>query len=332
MTTMTKKSVLKLAMTIMAAFMFTAVSGQDHPATINHTDDVGDYSVGTTTYQTIGFDFKLYVAPDPVFSPNYQGTGDAGTNLNSGSQWQWVFGPSWDAGVTEEDIAKSWANENWVMITPPEAGTTINYWVKERFGAAGCEDDGTGSSHSVIGVALPTAAIAGRGTDWTELTPDFEFSICGTPINDIIDIVFTETGNDVVEYQKYTYGIRVLRTVYDGNDNVLLDAENNAVEENNDVTATFGKVADPDILTSGLSQEFEIPSPLTIVAHEGRDYVTEYVFSITSESIYSQISQVSQTRADAASTGYDGAVATVTYKIYPQPATGPIYHIPNDAL
>lgn len=296
-----------------------------YPATIKHTPDTYNYTnTNETIYQTTGFGLTLYVAPDPVYSPLYDGSGARGANVASQSQWRWVYGVDFATGTQVKD----WANENWVTLVAgdlPTAGNTRTFWVAERFGAAGCF--GTAQSRTVSVVGEPSiTAFAGQNTGnvWTQVTAGTEYRYCGENVRDDISITLAESSS-LAAMQNYTYGITVLRTAYDGNLNPLTG------QSDVDVTATYGKTANLSAMVNGLSQTFNMNAAnLVMYTNSGNKYATKYVFSLTPNSLYSTTSRVSQARAGVAISGFNNLVATtVTYWLFPTPTTGPIYHIAN---
>ncbi|MFA5646817.1 MAG: hypothetical protein WC951_00790 [Bacteroidales bacterium] len=314
---MKKQNLLKLAFTMLAMVFMTGVMAQEVTA-INHDDDAAtgtNYveAATTETYQTVGIDLRLYVRPDVVYSPSYTGTGAAGTGLNDDSRWRWVSGADY-AGGTE---VKAATKENWVDITGPAASTPVTYWVLESNTAFSCVGDAT--SHVVNGVAVPSADFVGVGTGWDVVTANYAFRRCasGTDIGDVLNITLTEDGAPT-DAQEYTYGITATQQA--------LDANLEATGTPTDVTDTYGKSAAPTILVAGLNPTHTIPSLPLIDASTP----TQYIFTITSNSIYSNISIRSQLRGGVTQAGYNGAATTITYTLLPVPTTGPIFHIPNN--
>ena len=308
MTTMTKKNVLKLAMTIMAAFMFTAVMGQTYPANIET-----DYErVDETIYQTTGYGLRLYVAPDPFYNPNYDGSNP--TEINTASQWRWESGAAW-GGTTVKD----WENENYVELAPaalPDAGNSITYWVKERFGATGCEDSGDGESKVVYVVGTPeiTEFQGTAANGWQQSVN--VFTNC-EPAAAVITITANEEGLPETE-RAYDFGLNVMRYALD---------QNGDRGASLDVTNTFGREAGTMVEGSDLTFTTEV-----LPYFEGG--ATEYVFTLATTSLQSKISTVSAYREDPAATApvYGVPDGSFSYIVALPPVTGPIYHIPNDAL
>lgn len=319
---MKRSTLSKLALTLVAAFVFVGANAQTYPAAIR-TDYV---NVDETIYQTVGFKLTLYAAPDPLYHPSYNAV--TNTGFNTMSQWQWVYD---GADFADGTLLKLWTTgENYVEILPanlPTAGSTRIFRVKERFNVAGACESATEQSRTVAVVAAPViTAFAGTNfsTSWTQVTAGTEYSYCGEDLTDNLSITLTETGS-LEALQAYTYGITVKRTAYDGNMTAI------TLQEDIDVTATLGKTADLDAMITGLSHTFTTPA-LKMYEASSVKYATKYVFNVTANSLTSKISRLSHKRAGiAANVPFDNVPATtVTYWLYPTPTTGPIYHIPNN--
>ncbi|HPW50640.1 MAG: hypothetical protein PHE90_11700 [Bacteroidales bacterium] len=314
---MRTKNLLKVALTMMALFVFMGVQAQ----TINHDNDPAHgtnyVKAAANTYQTVGIGFRLYVWPDVVYSPNYDGTGNVGTNINANSRWAWRTGADWATG----DEVKAAANENFIAVTPamlPAANNSRTFWVLETHSLISCE--GAATSHEVTVVDEPnvTAYAGAGGAGWTAITPGTEFRRCatGADIGDQLNITIAEAGAPAAA-NSYTFGITV--------EQQALDANLNPDGAPSDVTAAFGTSATPAVLTAGLNQSHIIPALPLIAANTP----TRYTFTMTANSLYSMISIRSQLRANVATAGFAVPATTVTYTILPTPSTGPIYHIPN---
>jgi hypothetical protein len=303
---MKKTKLLKIALTLVMAFVVGGVMAQTYPATIetNYVDAT------ETTYQTTGLGLYLYVAPDPAYSPTYDGDGTPA--YNAGSEWQWVTGASFAAGVVE----KAWANENYVEILStdlPAVGASVVYWVAERFNA-GCAD-GTGQSQTITVLPEPTGAMVGANTstNWNVLTAGTEFFQCTDGVTDDLNLTFTETGVPA-GYEDYAYTITVTSTTYDADDNV-----------------TAGPVAVPALAQSVAATDATFVNASHSTATGTLNYIggekTKYEFTLAT--VASRISTVSHLRAGVANAFY-ADTDVVTYWLYLPPVTGPIYHIPNN--
>ena len=308
MKTITKKNVLKLAA---AAFVFlfaaNVVNAQTYPATIEGVYSVEDEII----YQTVGYGLTLYVAPDPFYSPDYDGSNPVG--INPASLWRWVYGGSWNAG---EEI-KGWANQNFVELASedlPEIGVPMIFWVKESFGAAGCADGGDGESKEIMVVGTPEITeFEGANTgDWEG--EDDNFTFCGP--NTATLLVTIDEPSVPESLREYSYEISVVRRYFDGAD----WNEDNSYD--NDISIIGRQGFDHSVITTLLGYY-----------NDGDDdFSTEYLFTLAENSLTSKISTVSAYRANpiADAPSYIVPVNTIRYVVALPPTTGPIYHIPND--
>ena len=307
MKTINKKNLLKLA-TAALVYLFAAnvSNAQNYPTTIED-----DYSVvGEVIYQTVGYGLTLYVAPDPFYSPDYLGSNPDG--INPASQWRWIFGADWDTGTEVEN----WANLNYVELTSidlPDIGDSRIFWVKERFGATGCEDGGNGESKEVTVVGTPVITeFVGNIGDWEGENDNFTF--CG-PNTATLSITLDEPS--VPEHlREYSYEISVVRRYFDGAD------------------WNVDNIYDGDLSVNG-EAGFDHTVSTTLLGHynDGTDdFSTEYVFTLSANSLSSKISAVSAYRDDPSATAPSYAVPdnTIRYVVALPPTTGPIYHIPNN--
>lgn len=312
-----KKNVLKIALTLVMAFVVSGVMAQTYPAAIDGVGTPNYVEATEATYQTTGLGLYLYVAPDPAYSPTYDGTNPAA--INAGSEWQWVTSAvSFAQGVTDGNIEKAWIGENYVEILStdlPAAGSSVTYWVAERFNAA-CAD-GVGQSQTITVLPAPTAAMDGANTAtaWNVVAAN-EFSQCSENVSDGLNLTFTETGVPA-GYQDYAYTITVTSTTYDADDNVVA-----------------GPTAVPALAQSVAATDATFVGAAATTTTGNLTYIgglkTKYEFTLAT--VASRISTVSHQRANIANVFYaeGGADDLVTYWLYLPPVTGPIYHIPNN--
>ena len=313
MKTMTKKYFLKLAMTLVVAFIFKGVMGQDP------TDILDDYvnAVDQEVLQTVGKPFRLYALPDQVFSPNYDATDNSGRNPLS--RWTWT--------LADDSPVKAESNDNWVEIASPTIGT-LTYKVIETFDAFTCSDEGTTRAVQVIDVPYVRFDMTGA----TTLMGLNNVLVSGcSSVTTAINVLFAntlETGN---------YNINLNYSVY----NATLNAEGN-IELGASVPA-------PTTDHSGYTEN----SPLVISSTEllgSAEYglegtaITVYEFTLAGWNAgISRKSDYLDILGDAGkefnnagsytyyNSTYDGAdVLTAYLVVLPEPSTGPIYHIPND--
>lgn len=303
---MRTKNLLKLAFTMVAMFVITGAMAQTYPTAIET-----DYKdVTETVYQTAGKTFRLYVAPDPVFSPDYDGDGTPA--YNALSTWRWVTGASYAAGAPLKD----WSNENYVEIVNPSAGTTT-YWVSERFNAL-C-NDATGKSKVVTVIAAPTMQIS---------TADLS-TTCGSAAAQTITLAITEA----VPSTWATYAFSISEQVQNWDDingtgATTLSTNATFVDEptnskvapsggdNPDYTHTFNTSA-LDLLNSKITvYTYTLGRPSDMGAGDA--------------GVVSAISHKSDYIGGTTIAHPFGAKTTWQAIIVPTPVTGPIYHIPNN--
>lgn len=305
MKSITKKSFLKLAMILVAAFMF-AVNGVNAQILTDYQD------VNETVYQTVSKDFRLYVLPDPVYSPDHV----AATNADLGptAQWTWAWTVDAVAGP-----GKAAANENWVQMTDPAIGTYV-FTVIESNTAFACEDAGTTKTVEVI--AAPTATIT---------TADI--SECGDQLAQAINIRIVENVPDALA----TYAFAVVETV----DNVDINGTvTSAITSATPVDFTLAAkgAADGGAGWTAASPDFDYDftsSALTVQ----NGLPTRYTYTLVkatddpgaaADGIISAITQKSDYLTGGDYTTYAFTDNQVVFTVNPTPVTGPIYHIPND--
>ena len=125
---MKKQNLLKLAFFAMAMMIFSGSYAQNPGSILDDYEDVAE-----TIYQTVNVGLTLYVAPDPVYHPDYVTAyvgGDSPLNagLNGISEWRWMH-TAWDAG-DDTNLQKDWSTENWVVLPGgdvPAAGATKTF-------------------------------------------------------------------------------------------------------------------------------------------------------------------------------------------------------------
>jgi len=321
---MKKSTLMKLALSMVAVFLFIGAQAQSYPLTIEdpaHAALPNYVEFSETTYQTTGLGLTLYVAPDPVYSPLYDGTGGT-TGINASSQWRWVYGVDFLTGTQIKD----WTTlQNYVTIpagTLPAAGSTLSVWVAERQAAA-CADN-IGENHIITVLPRPTASMIGdnTSTDWSAAVPDVEFYRCGEGFVDNLLPTFTETGV-LAPYDVYALTITATTTGYDATGAIVV-AQAAAPAFNISVAATDATF----IAATGAA--LTIPANMMYVQNLGVNVRTKYTFTLAT--VASKISTVSYYRANLANTFYAeaGLNDVVTYWLNLPPVTGPIYHIPNN--
>ena len=310
-----KSTLLKSALTVIAAFAIGSASAQwDGTTNYTNTDE--------TIYQTVNLGMKLYVLPDDQFSPNYITDG----SMSSLSQWRWeTGGTAWATGTTQ---LKDWTTgENYVELNAAAinaigAGKTLVVRVKERFNVAGLCESNTASTKTIAVVGEPSiATFAGTNatTSWTVASAN-NYTYCGEGLTETLSLTFTETGV-LAAMALYDYGVAVEQEWFDGN----MTSQGTA-----DVTATYGRTADPTTSTNFTAGTTHSVAAMPMHMTGTTKDITRYTFTLAVNSLTSKTSRVSHKRAGVADAAYAVPTTTITYTLYPTPTTGPIYHIANN--
>ncbi|HNT42410.1 MAG TPA: hypothetical protein PKN78_09275 [Tenuifilaceae bacterium] len=299
---MKKSTLLKMALTLTAMFMFTGAFAQI----------LTNYSEVETVemYQTVDRTFQLYVLPDPIYSPTY----DPATNahLGANSQWRFVY-----TGLTGNPLNNTPAAQNWVEFTNPGVG---NYTVAatELNTLIGCEDASPRTT-TIHVVAAPVATCP---------TADAT-TFCGNTVAQAIALNITENVPNALG--AYAFSVEEVVDEIDGSDALITNVSSNSTFVN---FLTTGKAksgttgftaATPDFTytfnSSALAVSNNHRTRYTYTFHDASDAGT------AADGIISAISHKSDF--------IDGLISyaftdnQVVFIVNPAPSTGPIYHIPN---
>jgi hypothetical protein len=275
-----------------------------------------DYqNVAETSYQTAGLSFRLYVQPDPVYSPTYAPA--TNTNINANARWTWTY-PAGLTGAPLSGVAGV-ANQNYVDFANPAVGGPYTVQVAESNTVGGCID-ATPINQVVQIIAAPAATI---------LTADPP-QACGDQLAMAVNMTFTEAVP--VAWASYAFGVSELVENIDPS-NVVLGTP---VPLHTFVDfPTTGKLKAP-ALTGGASPygySFNT-SALNVLG----GLRTRYTYTLTKASnaggadgVISAISQKSDYPivAPGSLTTYAFTDNQIVIIVNPTPTTGPIYHIPN---
>ena len=339
---MKKSTFLKLALVFGAMLMFADLYAQ--PAAIN-TNYV---QVGAnTTFQTEGKTFRLYVAPDVVYSPDYDGTDPA--DLNDNARWTWTYAyPAALEGTPATGVLSA-AETNWVTFTTVVSGTyTVS--VIESNTVTGCAD-ADAVSQTVEVVDAPTAIIAGTtdaaGYTWSGTNP-YTDCLPAVPTTETVTITITEDTRIPAAFR--TYALLINETV----ENLEADLTTPIAPAlaDNDFSYTVATKLNPahatltanpthtwtpndvgtatstyTLPTATLTVQGGLPTRYTYTISTATDVVagTGIVSAISHKSDYDWTDGV----YDAVPSAF-GATTSVAYIVLPAPVTGPIYHIPSD--
>ncbi len=298
---MKKSTLLRIALVVTAMFMFTS----------NYAQILTDYSEDETAvmYQTAGRTFRLYVLPDPIYSPTY----NAGTNANLGanSQWRFVY-----TGLTGSPVSNTPAAQNYVEFTNPGVGTyTVD--VTELNTLISCED-GTPRTTTINVIAAPSATCA---------TAD-NLTFCGDQPAQTIVLNITENVPNALA--AYAFSVEEEIQQIDGSGTPIGSPTVNSTFVNFTLSAKAKHPANLGGTTPNFTFTF-YSSVLSVVSNNRTRYT--YTFkkasdaSAVADGIISAISQKSDYIQGL--TSYAFADNQVVFIVNPAPVTGPVYHIPN---
>ncbi len=300
---MKKSTLLKMALTLTAMFMFTGAFAQI----------LTDYSEDETVemYQTAGRTFQLYVLPDPIYSPTY----DPATNahLGANSQWRFVY-----TGLTGNPLNNTPAAQNWVEFTNPGVG---NYTVAatELNTLIGCEDASPRTT-TIHVVAAPVATCP---------TADAT-TFCGNTVAQAIALNITENVPNALG--AYAFSVEEVVDEIDGSDALITNVSSNSTFVN---FLTTGKAKSGTTGFTAATPDFTYTfnSSALVVSNNHRTRYT-YTFHEASDAggtladgIISAISHKSDYVQGLIS--YAFTDNQVVFIVNPTPVTGPVYHIPN---
>lgn len=308
---MKKSTLMKLALTLTAIFVFAGLNAQINTVyTATQLDEAN-------SYQTVNKPFSLYALPDPVYSPGYVGAANA--PIGAAARWTWTY-PVALTGVPASGVVSA-TNSNVVTFSVVPIGVhAIN--VVESNTLSGCVSPTT-ITQTVNVIAAPTAQI-------TTVSPA-QACVAAVPAPAAVVVTITESVPNTLA--AYAFGINELIEEIDPSD--LLLATPQATHSIYDFTAdivTGTKCATGTAgFVAGSPSTFTFNTDALAVSNGHR---TRYTYTLVGASdaggngIISAISQKSD--FGGALTPYAfGATTTYVAIVNPAPATGPIYHISN---
>mgnify|MGYP000865801602 CR=1 FL=1 len=303
---MKKQNLLKLALMMVAVFMFAGANAQI----------LTDYkNVDETVYQTAGKTFRIYVEPDLVYSPSYV----AATNspLGAAALWTWTY----PAGLTTGSPASATpANQNWVEFTNPAVGGPFTLGVVESNTIGGCA--GAAVARDITIVAAPTAVI-------TTADPA---QACDNQPAATVAMTFTEAVPAAIA--GYAFNVEELVETIDPSDVVIATVRTVAdfVEYTTALKLNTGNKLTGAASPYGFTFD---TAPLTVEAGNR----TRYTYTLrkatdapgaAADGVISAISEKSDYLGGTVLTHGFGAKTTFVAIVNPSPTTGPIFHIPNN--
>jgi len=343
---MKKQNLLKLALMMVAIFMFAGANAQDLTSgdyvRSNATAITDPAAVTFLDKVTVNKPMPFFVWPSAAYNPDYVATATthytpvADIILNVISNFAWIPGAD---GVTAN------ANKNYVEISWTSVGNKT-YSVTETPVGGLCPAVPVYFGVEVI--AVPSATIVGANTAFG--LNNVISSQCwdaATPHNVIVEATLPNTDEVYPYHFNVTYEVfnvnglngsgELPNTGNVFNTDPLLGVTNIAAPTtviNGSVTATAPSASNPIILTTGTelvaSQDYVVQNNMITVYRITYNNVNA---AISRKSDYLAARTGSWTAADYDNFSYYPATAVATAKYIislPTPVTGPIYHIPNN--
>ena len=327
---MKKTNFLKIAMTLVMAFMITGAFAQIP------TPDAGDYTDGdiiTSTKVTLDATIPFFVDADDYFNPDWATNFNAaGTNAlkhdyvstlpNADiiSTFDWLIFLVGDVGETAI-YSLAGTTGNYVEIAATVANgfaAGSSYTLRASETNSGCT--GTDKEVTVQVVAQPTMSWvtvdAGAGA-CSPVNSAITANVTGDVADGDINLFWSYTATNVASDWDGLYPITAATTDVTGSEapvvtdydlatgtsqtfatggDKILEAARNWTALNNEITVY-------EFIIEGVSDKVSRKS----------DYLTAYDQTLTDHTIYTQY----------------GTAATIRIRVNPAPQTGPIYHIPN---
>jgi len=320
---MKKSTLLKMALTLVGAFMFTGAMAQNPPSPYARYDSnvTAPDTIDYVTFKTGGTTMGYYALPDPLYHPSYVTSG----TITSGFSWVWTNPTHPGTAVTFGS-----ASNNYVQITYPLKGNyVINVAENASATFGGCAD-GTPTVMNVTVIDTTTFTI----------TAPALASTCGNQVQQTISAAIVE--NVPANWAAYAFLVTEDIDELDVDGNVIVDGT-----ESNKYDFKLGSKLKTPALT-GTSPNYAW-SFTTAALNVNNSHRTRYVYRFKKASdapaagngVISAITQKSDYIAPGianlnaygftpgANVTMVGDVATITYIVNPAPSTGPIYHIPN---
>ncbi|MFO7924160.1 MAG: hypothetical protein R6U58_10755 [Bacteroidales bacterium] len=319
---MTKKNILKLAMTVVATLIFGGAMAQTNggagvPGSADVTFDTGGTD-GGVFYMIEGTTIPLYAEPDAVYHSDW--TYDSDWSLTDGFIWNWSVSAG-DAGNVTFTPAASNTRDNYVELNITTTGT-YQISVTEEAPAAygGCEGaaqtldvevvdapsvtlgalDGTSDNFCITDGGIPTEIIATISDGWRNYRVAWTLEIATLGAGLVEDEWFdtdltTSLGGAQAFAEDYTEAAP--NEIASAGDADIMTVASFSVINNKPTVYTY-------TLTSINDQALRFGDYIGF----GGDYGTPAAADFT----------------------YNAVGESYSVQINPAPATGPIYHIPED--
>lgn len=303
---------MKLALVAVAMFVFAGLNAQNPPVPYNVYDanETAPTNIDYVTLRTGGSTTMGYYAmPDLVYHSTYAATG----TLTAGFVWNWSILPVMT--INKPGAA------NYVEIVYTATGNYVVNVAEQSSAAFGGCADSNPTVMNVTVIAPPTA---------TFTTADAT-AFCGPQVAQPINIRIVENIPNALA----AYGFAVREVIE--NINELGVSTANLGTNNTYVSFPLGgkaKVGTAGFTAATPNFDYDFSSSILTVQNNLR---TRYTYTLlkasdataVAEGIISAISQKSDFIAGT-QLAYTYTDNTVVFIVNPAPATGPIYHIPNN--
>lgn len=324
---MKKMNFLKIAFTLVLAFVFTGIFAQTHNGTSVPGAGVVVYADGdveTSTYVTEGTTIPIYALPDAYFHPAYDVATSTFT-LTDDFNWVWS-----GTATTSLTVTQGALDDNYVTVAAgigDAAGSPYVLTVQERAPAAYGSCLGAAKNLTINVVTQPSFAINGGDAtyDFCEggaFPANINTTIAGGWENYHLAWNLEIATLDDASSKEFWYDDELGTTQF----GVVTYAES-FTQTTGGFDAVAAASATYDIMTVG---------SFLAIDNGTRDAVTVYTYTLLSvndrASRFGDFITLAGDDTDASAyTDYAATAASdqVIITVYPAPATGPVYHIPN---
>jgi hypothetical protein len=317
-----KKMVLIRFLSIAAAILIGVNSfGQTHNGSAVPAAGVVTYAGSDTqgtTYITEGTTVPMYALPDPYYHPNYD-VATAVYTLTNG--FTWTFSGSATTNLT---VTQAAANDNYVTVAAG-AGDAGNYvlTVSENAPAAygGCS--GPAVNLNITVVPQPSVTMGGSAT--------YAFCEGNAGLPAAIQTVISGGWQQF----RLVWSLEIATLDDLGAKEFYYDDEDGTNPSGTQKFAVNHTAAAPDaIANAAAAPDLMTVADFLVINNGTRDAVTVYTYTLTSindqASRFGDFITLGGNAANAGAFTYYPTPETVVVTVYPAPATGPIYHIPNN--
>lgn len=304
---MRTKNLLKLALTMVAMLTITAAWAQDDLASAGGVHDT-NLVYGTPANRdtvTVGYQ-SIYIAqPDPVYHGSYNSGGSWA--LTADFTWVWTFFESdgttpATSGAAADYVSAAGTKANEILVTWPTVGDyVLKVAEKAPVAFGGCEDQ----TPSVINIAVVDAPV--RNT-----VPTGTVQYCGDQA--AVNIVVNLSG-----FPAFDVTWALVQDNIDENGDLIGGSANTLR------ASAAQRVGTPNFTTRSTADYTLESRAFTLVGGERTRYT--YTFGGIND-LYSRKSDY----VGGSTTWFPDPASDQTYIVIvnPMPATGPIFHVPNN--